>query len=95
MKRQKRTGLRFIPRTKEVLKILKKYWDGYKEVEAEFRHSVAKLEIELQNELKESEIGFIRDGGTIVGIGSQDSKKLKPVLAKDLEKLNDTGHQTN
>lgn len=92
---QKRTGLRFIPRTREVLKILKRYWEQYKEVEAEFRHSIAKLEIELQKELKEAEIGFIKDNmGNIVGFGSQDAKKLKPVYAKDLEKINDTGDKT-
>ena len=84
MKKSKK-GVRFIPHTKEVLSILRKYWKRYEEVESEFRHSVQKIEEEMQKDLKEPLLEFFWSDNSVVGIGTPaDPKIMKLVHSEDL-----------
>lgn len=83
-KLKKRT--RFIPRTPAVIKILRKYWMQYKEVEAVYKHSIAKIESEMQKEFKEPDLEFYFMDGDAIGIGTpKNLKKMKLVNKEKLE----------
>jgi len=78
--------LPFIPRTKKLIRTLKVYWQQYKEVEQVYHHSVAKIEQEMQKELREDLVAFTYKDGGCVGISTPaDPKILKLVDKLQLE----------
>ena len=84
--RTAKKGVRFIPRTKEVINILKKYWIRFKDADAEFRHNLCKIESEMQKELKEPLLEFFYVDNECAGIGTPaDPKKMKLVRTEQLE----------
>jgi hypothetical protein len=87
MKRKPKTGkLSFIPRTAKLINTLKKYWKQYEEVNAAFRHGVAKIEEEMQKELHEELLEFFYCDNEAVGIGTPaDPKRMKLVRREQLE----------
>jgi hypothetical protein len=76
---------RIIPRTPFLLKILKKYYIRYKDIEDIYRHSVAKLEAELRKELKEDTLELDAEA-KCRGIYSTDLT-MKRVEAETLENI--------
>lgn len=83
-----KTGkLPFIPRTKKLIRTLKVYWQQFKEAEQVYRHSIAKIEQEMQKELREDLVSFQYDkDGSCVGISTPaDPKILKLVDKSQLE----------
>lgn len=75
-----------IPRNKWVKRKLKKYYQEYKKVEAEFRHSLRKLEEQMQREFRTPEMEFFQVDDGIVGIGTPANPKImKLVHFEELE----------
>jgi len=70
-------------KTVKVIKILKKYWEEYKEAEAEFRHSVIKIEERMQKELKKPLSEFFYDKNTCIGISIELSTNKKKLIRKE------------
>ena len=70
-----------IPKNKQVLNKLKKFYQGYKLVEAKFRHDVRKLEEQIQKEFKTPELEFIKIDNVIAGIGTPSNPKMMKVAS--------------
>jgi len=58
------------------MKSYKKYWLRLKEAVAEFKHSLGKIESEMQEETENPEIEFYFKDGRCIGI--KDSDKVVP-----------------
>jgi hypothetical protein len=52
----------------------------YKEIEAEYRHSIVKLEEEMQKEFKEQGLEFLFDKGDCKGIQIKGQKQINKEL---------------
>ena len=76
-------GFKFIPRTKEVINILKRYWKRYEEADSEFRHNLQKIEEEMQKEFKEPLLEFFWTDGEVVGIGTTSNPKIMKLVQRD------------
>ena len=75
---------RIIPKTPLVLKKFGKYYEMYKQIEDEYRHSVAKLDEIIRKEFKESSLEFsikVQCNGII-----SLNNSIKPILVEELEK---------
>lgn len=65
------------------LLIYKKYWMRVKELIDEFRHSLAKVESEMQEEIENSNIEFLFKDGKCTGIKDNEKIIQKDELEKD------------
>ena len=83
MKKKLKKGFKFIPRTKEVINILRRYWKRYEEANAEFRHNLQKTEEEMQKELKEPLLEFFWSDNEIVGIGTPANNKIMKLVQRE------------
>jgi hypothetical protein len=77
-------GFKFIPRTKEVINILKRYWKRYEEANDEFRHNLQKIEEDMQKELHEPLLEFFWTDGEVVGIGTPVNPKVMKLVQRDM-----------
>lgn len=75
---------RIIPKTPLVLSKFKKVWEQYKQIEDEYKHSVAKLDEIMRKEFKEPSLEFSIKV-QCEGIVSLDGT-LKPITPVELEK---------
>jgi len=82
MKKPKK-GFKFIPRTKEVINILKRYWKRFEETDSEFRHSLQKVEEAMQKELHEPLLEFFWSDNECVGIGTPVNPKIMKLVQRD------------
>lgn len=69
-----------IPKNKQVLNKMKKFYLEYKKVEATFRHDLRKLEEQIQKEFKTPELEFFHVDGDIVGIGTPSNPKIMKLI---------------
>ena len=78
---------KFIPKTKQLISKLKKYYKLYAQVKAELAHSIGKIEEDMRKEMKCDELAFIyNESGQVVGVGTPKSKMLKFISSEELEK---------
>jgi len=78
--------IRKIFKNNQLINKLKKYYQSFSKIDAEYNHSIRKLEEQMQKEFKTSEIEFFCIDGEYVGIGTPlNPKIMKLIQFEELE----------
>lgn len=69
-----------IPKNKQVLNKMKKFYIEYKKIDDMFCHSLRKLEEQMQREFKTPELEFFHSDDGYVGIGTPANPKIMKLI---------------